>query len=45
MPLQGVEPGTEAEVAKRGEMKKICVGAVEQSLKTTLELLEEGKLN
>ncbi|CAE6475733.1 unnamed protein product [Rhizoctonia solani] len=45
MPLQGIEAGSEAEATKRKEMEEICKGAVAQSLKVTLEMFEEGKLN
>ncbi|EUC62372.1 kinase domain protein [Rhizoctonia solani AG-3 Rhs1AP] len=45
MPLQGVEVGSEAEVAKGKEMQEACKGAVAQSLKVTLEMFEQGKLN
>ncbi|KDN47909.1 hypothetical protein RSAG8_03329, partial [Rhizoctonia solani AG-8 WAC10335] len=45
MPLQGIEAGSEAEATKRKEMEEVCKGAVAQSLKVTLEMFEEGKLN
>ncbi|CAE7187064.1 unnamed protein product [Rhizoctonia solani] len=45
MPFPGIEAGSEAEASKRKEMEDICKGAVEQSLKTTLEMFEQGKLN
>ncbi|KAF8756423.1 CMGC MAPK ERK protein kinase [Rhizoctonia solani] len=45
MPLPGVEPGSEAEATRKKEMKEASKGAVAQSLKVTLEMFEEGKLN
>ncbi|CAE6436398.1 unnamed protein product [Rhizoctonia solani] len=45
LPLPGVEPGSDAEATKKKEMQEIVRGAVEKSLKVTLEMFEEGKLN
>lgn len=41
----GVELGTEAATAKAQEMKAAAQGAVGGSLKTILEMFEEGRLN
>ncbi|KAF8706762.1 protein kinase superfamily, partial [Rhizoctonia solani] len=45
MPLPGVEPGSEAEATRKKEMKEASKGAVAQSLKVTLDMFGEGKLN
>ncbi|CEL52603.1 hypothetical protein RSOLAG1IB_05808 [Rhizoctonia solani AG-1 IB] len=44
MPLPGVEPGSEAEATRKKEMVEASKGAVTQSLKVTLEMFEQGKL-
>jgi hypothetical protein len=45
MPLPGIEPGSEAEITKKKELKEGTPEAVRQSLKATLKLFEEGKLH
>ncbi|CAE6412377.1 unnamed protein product [Rhizoctonia solani] len=45
VPLPGIEAGSEAEEVRRKEMAEASKGAVAQSLKVTLEMFEEGKLN
>ncbi|KAJ1306012.1 hypothetical protein OPQ81_010727 [Rhizoctonia solani] len=45
MPLPGIEPGSEAEESRKKEMEEASKGAVAQSLKATLQMFEEGKLN
>ncbi|CAE6365231.1 unnamed protein product [Rhizoctonia solani] len=44
-PLPGVELGSEAEATRKKEMKEASKGTVAQTLKVTLEMFEEGKLN
>ena len=44
-PLPDIEPGSEAEATRHAAFKAGGKEAVEQSIKVTLELLEEGKLN
>ncbi|KAF8668029.1 hypothetical protein RHS04_09166 [Rhizoctonia solani] len=45
MPIPGVEPGSEAAEEKLKELKQRTQEGVSQSMKTTLVMLEEGKLN
>ncbi|KAG8734727.1 hypothetical protein FRC11_003733 [Ceratobasidium sp. 423] len=45
LPLPGIEPGSEAEVAKKKELEEGCKVPVAQTLKIMLEMFEEGKLN
>ncbi|KAH7341796.1 hypothetical protein B0J17DRAFT_714965 [Rhizoctonia solani] len=45
MPLPGIEPGSEAEATRKRDMEAGCKGAVAQSMKTMLEMFEQGRLD
>ncbi|CAE6527962.1 unnamed protein product [Rhizoctonia solani] len=45
LPLPGVEPGSEAEAAKKKELEESFKVPVTLTLKIMLEMFEEGKLN
>ncbi|KAF8708218.1 hypothetical protein RHS03_03481, partial [Rhizoctonia solani] len=45
MPLPGIEPGSNAEVEKKKELRELVIAGVTQTLEVTLKMFEEGKLN
>lgn len=44
-PLTDIESGSGEDLAKQKELKEMAVGAVTHSVKVTMDMFEEGKLN